>query len=224
MSIRDAILSARVMGIVMNFPLYDGRVSDKARQLIVEGRVDKALTEYRRLADLGSGMAKCVLAYLSLRGFPNAPRDVSAAKTLATAALGTEPGYANYILAYAAAAERDAAKSVDLMCRSYRACFIPAASALGLICAYGSRKYPKKAEFFFWRAIRLGHVPALYLLCRLYMRGDCGLVKRILAIIVIPVVLMYVWICNRLLIFSIHTFRHFNITVPPMFNERALRT
>ena len=225
MSISDAILSARVLGIVMNFPLYDGKVSVKARQLIADGRLDEALAEYRRLADLGSGMAKCVLAYLNLRGLPRVPRDLEAAKNLASAALRSEPGYANYILAYVAQFEKNTAKSIDLMLQSYRARFIPAASALGLICGqgYGVARDPKKAEIFFWRAIRSGHIPAPYLLCRLYIRGDCGVVKRILAILAIPVVIAYVAICSRFLIFSIYNFRHFNVTVPPMFNERALR-
>jgi TPR repeat protein len=225
MSIRDVILSARVVGIVMNFPLYDGKVSDKARQLIADGKLDEALAEYRRLSDLGSGMAKCVLAYLNLRGLPRAMPDLKTAKELASAALRSEPGYANYILAYVAQFEKNVDKSIDLMYLSYRARFIPAASALGLICGqgYGVAKDPKKAEIFFWRAIRAGHVPALYLLCRLCMRGDCGVVKRILAILVSPVVFIYLWICSRFLTFSIYTFRHFNVTVPPMFNERGLR-
>lgn len=225
MSLRDAILSARVLGIVMNFPLYDGKVSDKARQLIADGRLDEALAEYRRLADLGSGMAKCVLAYLSLRGVPHAPRDLEAAKDLASAALRSEPGYANYILAYVAQFEKNAAKSIDLMVKSYRAGFLPAASALGLICGqgYGGAKDPRKAETFFWRAIRSGHTPAPLLLCRFYARGDCGIAKRFLGALMIPVAFMYVWICSRFLIFSVYTFRHFNVAVPPMFNERALR-
>jgi len=221
----DFILSARIAGVVMNFPLYDGGVSEKARRLIAGGRLDEALEEYRRLADLGSGLAKCVLAYLNLRDLPRRPRDVTAAKSLANAALNAEPGYANFVLAYAAAFEKNAPKAADLMYRSHEAKFIPAASALGLILSqgYGTSKNPKKAEIFFLRAIFARHNPAPMLLCRFYLRGDCGLAKWVLGLLFSPFAFAYAWICVRFLIFSIYTFRHFNVSVPPMFNERALR-
>jgi len=225
MLVRDLILSARIVGIVMNFPLYDGNVSDKARRFIADGKLDKALAEYRRLAELGSGLAKCVLAYLNLRDLPHAPRNVEAAKILANAALSSEPGYANYVLSYAAYFEKNAAKAIDLMCESHKAKFIPAASALGLILGqgYGVSKHPKEAETFFLRAIVSGHIPAPMLLCRFYMRGDCGNAKRIVGLLLFPFSFLYVWISTRFLIFSIYTFRHFNVSVPPMFNEHALR-
>jgi TPR repeat protein len=214
------------MGIVMNFPLYDGRVSEKARRLIADGRLGEALAEYRRLADLGSGLAKCVLAYLCLRDLPGAPRNVVAAKDLATAALGSEPGYANYILSYVAIYEENAAKAIDLMCESYKAHFIPAASAIGLILGqgYGVSKHPKEAEIFFTRAIFAGHLPAPLLLCRFYLQGQCGLAKQLLGLLLLPFSILYVWAPSRFAIFSIQAFRHFNASVPPMFNERALRT
>jgi hypothetical protein len=61
------------------------------------------------------------------------------------------------------------------------------------------------------------------LLCRFYMRGDCGNAKRVFGLLLFPFSFLYVWISTRFLIFSIYAFRHFNVSVPPMFNERALR-
>lgn len=214
------------MGIVMNFPLYDGGVSEKAHRLIADGRLREALAEYQRLAATGSALAKCVLAYLHLRDLPCAPRDVEAAKVLATTALSREPGYANYVLSYAANFEGDAKKAINLMSAAYMAHFMPAASALGLILAqgYGVSKHPKEAEIVFVRAIRAGHIPATFMLCRFYMQGQRGFAKRLLGLLFVPLALLYVWITTRFMIFSIHTFRHFNISIPPMFNERALRT
>jgi hypothetical protein len=118
MGLKDIVLSARTCGFVMNYPLYDGGVSEKARRLIAEGRVAAALAEYQRLAATGSAIAKCVLAYLHLRDFPGAPHDVEASKVLATAALSREPGYANFILSYAAHFENDAKRAVHLMAAS----------------------------------------------------------------------------------------------------------
>src|SRR5271168_3624423 len=95
MGLKDILLSARVTGNVMNFPLYDGGVSEKARRSIAAGKLSEALAEYHRLASMGSALAKCVLAYLSLRNLPGAPRNVEMAKEFANAALSREPGYAN---------------------------------------------------------------------------------------------------------------------------------
>jgi TPR repeat protein len=226
MGLKDMLLSARITGIVMNFPLYDCGVSEKARQLIAAGKLSEALSEYHRLATMGSAPAKCVLAYLSLRNLPGAPRNVDAAKALANAALSREPGYANYVLSYVAALEKDAKGAINRMVDSYMAKFIPASTALALIHAqgYGIGKHPKEAEIFFLRAIFAGHIPAPYALCRFYMSGNRGFAKQILGAVLTPVGWLYLWIATRFMIFSIRTFRHFNLEVPPMFNEKALKS
>ena len=225
MGLKDICLSARITGFVMNFPLYDGGVSEKARRLIADGRLAAALEEYQRLAATGSAMAKCVLAYLHLRDLPGAPHDVEASKVLATAALGREPGYANFILSYAAHFENDAKKAIHLMAASYRAKFVPATSALGLIFAagYGVAKHPNEAETFFLRAIRSGHIPSTLVLCRFYKRGQRGFLKSIVGQLLFPFAWLYVWITARFMIFSIRQFRHFHMSALPMFNEKALR-
>src|SRR5262249_2942193 len=109
------------------------------------------------------------------------------------AALNSEPGYANYVLAYVAAFNKDPGKSVRLMSQSYQAGFTPAASALGLILSqgYGVSKNAKQAETFFLRAAAGGHVPAPMLLCRFYMKGDCGIAKMILGSLLFPFMFAY---------------------------------
>jgi TPR repeat protein len=209
----------------MNFPLYDAGVSEKARQSIAAGKLSEALAEYHRLASMGSALAKCVLAYLSLRNLPGAPRNVEAAKEFANAALSREPGYANYVLSYVAYYEKDPKKAINLMVASYMAKFVPASTALALINAqgYGVSKHPKEAEIFFLRAVSAGHIPATFMLCHFYMRGNRGFAKRLLGAVLSPFAFLYVWIATRFMIFSIRTFRHFNVDVPPMFNEKALK-
>lgn len=225
MGLKDIVLSARVTGIVMNYPLYDYGVSERARRSIAAGKLSEALAEYHRLAEAGSARAKCVLAYLSLRNLPGAPRNVETAKAFANAALSREPGYANYVLSYVAGFEKRPKDAINRMVDSYKANFIPAASALGLIMAqgYGVTKHPKEAETFFLRAISAGHIPAPMLLCRFYMRGSRGFVKRVLGAVFFPFAFMYVWVATRFCIFSMRTFRHFNVEVPPMFNEKGLK-
>jgi hypothetical protein len=36
----------------------------------------------------------------------------------------------------------------------------------------GIAKHPKEAEIFFLRAISAGHIPAVWMLCLFYMRGE----------------------------------------------------
>jgi TPR repeat protein len=209
----------------MNYPLYDGHVSEKARALIAAGRLNEALGEYQRLADLGSGIAKCVLAYLYLYDLPGIPRSIEAAKRLAAAAISTEPGYANYILSNVAILEKQARNAIDLMIASCKARFIPSFSALGLMLAlgYGGRIYPKTAELLFWRAIFAGYLPAPMLLCRFYAQGQRGFMKRIIGLLFLPLSMIYAWVTFRFAIFSVYAFRYFPRSAPPMFNERALR-
>ena len=225
MAARDLICSARIAGIVMNFPLYDGNVSPRARQYIADGKLSEALAEYQRLASMGSNLAKCILAYLNLRDLAGLPRNIESAKSLANAAVAGEPGYANYVLAYAATYEKASEASVRFMALSYKAGFMPAASALGLILSqgYGVEKDSFKAEQYFLRAIIMGHVPAPMLLCRFYTLGRRGFFKQIAGISLFPTAFLYAGIATRFLIFSIHCFRHFRSTTPPMFNEEALK-
>ena len=63
---KDSRLSARVFGTVLNFPLYDGDCCPAARECLALGDVTGAVAEWQRLADLGSGTARCILAYLYL--------------------------------------------------------------------------------------------------------------------------------------------------------------
>jgi TPR repeat protein len=124
---------------------------------------------------------------LSLRDLPGAPRNIDAAKAYANAALSREPGYANYILSYVAYYEKDSKKAINLMVESYMAKVIPAATALALMNAqgYGVTKHPKEAEIFFLRAIFAGHIPAAFMLCRFYMRGNRGFAKRLLGALIV---------------------------------------
>src|ERR1700743_121120 len=209
----------------MNFPLYNAHVSSKVRELIADGRLSEAVADLSRLASMGSNLAKCVLAYLSLRNIPDLPQHIEKAKALGNAALGSEPGYANYVLAYAASYEKDAPTSARLMYSSYKAGFVPAASALGLLLAqgYGAAKDYKKAEGYFLRAVAMKHIPAPMLLCRFYTLGRRGVLKQILGILLFPCAFLYAVIMTRFLIFSVYSFRHIRSN-RPMFNAEAIKS
>jgi hypothetical protein len=226
MGLKNIILSARITGMVMNYPLYDGEVSAAARELIAQGRLDAAIAEYRRLADLGSGRARCVLAYLHLRDLPGRPRDVDIAKKLATSALTSEPGYANYVLATSAMIEGDSSHCAPIMAESCKARFPPAFAAMAQIFnqGYGVKRDPKYAETLFLRAIEFKYIPAEFMICKLYSTGDLGPIKHLFGRIALPFAWVRLWFLTRFMIFSVRTFRHFNVIKPPMFNEGALKS
>src|SRR3974390_3017645 len=114
------------MGRVLNDPLYDGDCSRTARDRLEAGDVDGALAEWRRLADLGSGRARCILSYISLRGTASVPPDLAGARRLASSAVGAERGYANYVLAWIAIKEGKASSVAQYLGESFRAGFTPA--------------------------------------------------------------------------------------------------
>jgi hypothetical protein len=96
---KESRQSAQVFLRVLKLPLYDGDCCPFARELLAVGDVDGAIAEWRRLADLGSGRARCVLAYISLNGTESTSPDIEEARRLASSAVSGERGYANYVLA-----------------------------------------------------------------------------------------------------------------------------
>ncbi|MFO1466948.1 MAG: hypothetical protein U1F35_11040 [Steroidobacteraceae bacterium] len=218
-------MSFIISGTVLNYPIYDGNVSPQARILLSEGKVNAAIAEYRRLASLGSAMARCVLAYLELRGLPNTDVNLAEAKRLASEALGSEPGFANYILANVAMEERDFSKLLRLMYQSSVGGFVPAYAALAMLFNQGVTVPPDPAfaEKMFKRAIGQGHVPSSYLLYRLYQTGRLGTWKKVMGALMVPFSWIFLWLRTRTDLFSVKVFRHFSRRDPPMFNPHGIK-
>jgi hypothetical protein len=123
-------LSARICGHVLNYPLYDGDCSPAAREYLAAGNVEGAISEWQRLADLGSGRTRCVLAYLRFRGTPSTLADVMQAKRIALSAVAGERGYANYLLGCFALSELQMGAAVKYFIDSHKAGFTPAQTAM----------------------------------------------------------------------------------------------
>ena len=127
--------SARVIWHVLIFPLYDGNCSPAARRLLEVGDVDGAIAEWQRLADLGSGRARCVLAFVALTGTASKEPDIEEARRLATSALSGERGYANFVLGCIAIKERRVSSIAQYLGESNKAGFLPAATLLASLAA-----------------------------------------------------------------------------------------
>jgi hypothetical protein len=214
---RESQQSARVLGHVLNFPLYDGDCSPAARKFLAVGDIDAAIAEWRRLADLGSGRARCVLAYLALKGTQSAPPDLEEARRLASSALSGERGYANYVLGCIALKEKQGANVAQSLGESYRAGFMPAATLLASLTLEArqlSEKAKSGAESLLQRASADGHRPAQLILCRSYLRGRLGFGRRFLGVCLFPVAAARLVVSLKYRVFSVNSFYYSNSSGP----------
>lgn len=214
---REGQQSARVLGHVLNFPLYDGECSPAARELLAVGNIAGAIAEWRRLADLGSGRARCVLAYLALKGTQSTPPDLEEARLLATSALSGERGYANYVLGCIALKENNTSNVAQYFGESYRAGFMPAATLLASLSLGGrntSAKTKRSAESLLRKASAAGHRPAQISLCGFYLRGRFGFARRFLGVCLLPFAMTRMMLSIKYRVFSVNSFYYSNRTGP----------
>jgi hypothetical protein len=222
---KESQQSARVMGHVLNFPLYDGNCSATARTMLARGDVDGAIAEWHRLADLGSGRARCVLAFVALNGTPSTEPDLDAARQLASSALTGDKGYANYLLACIALKENQGAAVVaQYLGESYKSGFLPGAALLASL-TIGSRDSSKKsrdlARNILRKAASAGYRPARLALCGWYVRGRFGLAHRVLGLAMMPIAIFRVAWAAKFHGFSLASFRYFIHPRVPLFADAS---
>jgi hypothetical protein len=209
---KESQQSARVIWHVLNFPLYDGECSPTARRLLEVGDVDGAISEWQRLADLGSGRARCILAFLALIGTRSGEPDIEEARRLASSAISGDRGYANYVLGCIAIKERQVSSIAQYLGESNKAGFVPAATMLASL-AIGARNTSAKtksgAERMLRKAAAAGHRPALLALCGYYLRGRFGFAKRLLGLISFPLAIIQYILSAKYRGFSIGSFQYF---------------
>ena len=82
---------------------------------------------------LGSGSARCILAYVHLMGTPTMSADLEEARRIALSAVSGARGYATYLLGCIALREKEPAEGVKLFVESIKAGFVPASTHLASI-------------------------------------------------------------------------------------------
>ncbi len=222
---KDKRLSASIFGRVLNSPLYDGDCSPAAREYLAAGDIDSAVEEWRRLADLGSGRARCILAYLNFTGTPLSPADIDEAKQIALTAVAGERGYANYLLGSISLKERQIDAAAKYFVESIKAGFLPAfmAAASILLRSVGASKERKQSAInLIRRAISGGHLPARIALSAAYISGKVGLAKRALGFGLLPLALIRYLVGARYHVFSIHYFQIVPNSKYPLFNAESI--
>ena len=204
-------LSVRASIFSLNYPLFDGNVSREAREFLARGKTAEAIAEYRRLAALGSGQARGILAYAYLIGTRFTPRDLDAAESLASLAAVSAPGFSHYILGFVALARGDTGKSFSRFIVSKKAGFAPAFSASAQLYSNLYRTAERDlrlTEGLFIRAIRMGHVPAWMFLALFYLKGTRGTLKRVAGAALLPVSLVLYYLFWKFNTFSMSTFSY----------------
>jgi hypothetical protein len=217
--------SASIFGHVLNSPLYDGDCSQAAREHLAAGDIDSAVREWRRLADLGSGRARCILAYLSFKGTPLSPIDIDEAKRIALTAVPGERGYANYLLGSISLKERQIDVAANHFVESVKAGFLPAFMAAASILLRGSgasKERKQSAINLIRRAISGGHIPARIALSAAYISGKVGFGKRILGFGLFPLALIRYLAGARYHVFSIHYFNIVPNSKYSLFNAESI--
>lgn len=218
-------LSASIFGHVLNSPLYDGDCSPAAREYLAAGDIDSAVGEWRRLADLGSSRARCILAYLSFKGTPLSPADTDEAKRIALTAVAGERGYANYLLGSISLKERQIDAAAKYFVESVKAGFLPAfmaAASILLRSGDASKERKQSAINLIRRAINDGHIPARIALSAAYISGKIGLAKRVLGIGMFPFALIRYLMGARYHVFSIHYFQIVPSSKYSLFNAESI--
>jgi hypothetical protein len=221
---KDSRLSARVFGPVLNFPLYDADCCPAARDCLAVGNVVSAIAEWQRLADLGSGGARCVLAYLHLMGALSAPIDLEEARRIALSAVGGSRGYANYLLGCISLREKQGSEAVKYFLEAIKAGFMPAATHLASLLIRGpSQDSKQKAATLLRKAVAAGHRPALYRLAVVYLSGQLGFTRRVVGLALLAPAFVRVWLALKYQVFSIQCFQVLAGTTRPLFTEESQR-
>jgi TPR repeat protein len=213
-------LSIKTFYGVLNQPLFDGGCSQKARELLADGNIEDAIKEWSRLADLGSGNARCVLAYIHFRGAPTIAPDLHKAKALAVGATSTSRGYANYLLGCFALAEGSIAHAMNYLKISREEQFVPSLTLLAWVrFRYNAiaGKNQQNAEKLAMLAIKAGNVPARALLARIQCSGKLGLIKRFQGIVSMPFYILLGFLSTRSNVFSINCFHYSPTFKLPLF-------
>jgi hypothetical protein len=218
-------LSARVFGRVLNYPLYDGDCSPAAREYLAAGNVAGAIAEWQRLADLGSGRARCVLSYLHLMGAPTIPVDLEEARRLALSAITGERGYANYLLACIAFREKRGPEGLKYLMESHKAGFAPASTSLAAIVMKGASADQKRNAIRMLRqAAAAGHWPARLRLVGFYLSGQQGFFKRALGLALLLPAFITLSLGLRYQVFSVHCFQYMANAKQSLFNDESIRS
>jgi len=222
---KEKRLSASIFGHVLNSPLHDGDCSPAAREYLAAGDIESAIGEWRRLADLGSGRARCVLAYLSFKGTPVSPADIDEAKRIALTAIAGERGYANYLLGSISLKERQIDAAAKYFVESIKAGFLPAfmaAASILLGSSGASTERKQNAVNMIRRAISGGHIPARMALSAAYISGKLGLAKRAVGFGTFPLALIGYLAGARYHVFSINYFQIVPNSKYSLFNAESI--
>lgn len=212
----------------MNYPIYIPEEDPDIAALLVEGNVARLVTVLKRRTSLGSGSAAAVLGVLEFMGaISGKPNPHAAISCCAGPAKAGYP-YAQYVLAWAYWEIGNRTDAMRWMKRPAAASFLPALvdSARILVTMADSAVELRSAVGFLWAAHRLGHVVPLAVISGIASRGQLGLIRRLLGLVLFPyaaIRLMLVVRCEPFGIrsFSLHRRQNVPFFRPPVRPDRS---
>ncbi len=182
------------------------------------------MTEWQRLADLGSSSARCVLAYVHFMGTPTMPADLEEARRIALTAVSGARGYANYLVGCIALREKQPTEGVKFFLESIKAGFVPAATHLASITVRSASAQTKQNALKLLRqSAAAGHRPALLRLAGAYLSGKCGFSHRAVGLALLVPAFARMWFSLKYKIFSIQSFQVVTTRNQTLFNENGIR-
>lgn len=196
----------------LNYPLYVPTLGDRIEKSLIDGDLDGFHRELRRFAALGSRPASALLGYLYLRGaFKGGPRPDLAETHSVEGAKEGDP-FSQYVLAWSFFNRGRRADATNWMLKSATSGdFLPAIVDSGVWMASGSGfKAPDAPAGLktLWLAQKKGHRFAIAYIAQMFLRGRFGIIGRIVAIIVFPLLILWGALATLLWPFSAKTFAH----------------
>lgn len=223
--VRRCILSPSVW-TTLNYPVYIPIEQRDIVPLLLAGDATRLAAELRRRISPGSASAAALLGFLELMGAISGIADPQAAITCCSAPAKAGSPYAQYVLSWAYWHSGRETDALRWMKRPAAASFLPALVDSGRMLANlaGDAQRKRAAVRILWGAHRLGHAAALGIISGIALRGDLGLVQRLLGVALFPYAMIRGLIAYRCAPFAITTFTIDRRSEGPLLSSTEVAT
>jgi hypothetical protein len=197
----------------LSFPIYVPNELTQIGPLLSAGRVFDACGELWRLTSLGSNQAAALLQYMYVRGICWEPQRRATVHLKCQQAAMSGYSYAQYVMAIGERVLADHASALKWLDLANKQSFGPALAESGRMAAVVGHQF-KIARAFFWRGIRTYHLPSVVYYLSFCIRGKYGLPRRLVALLLFPLVVSLLQLIAWLFPYKLFVFSH-------LFKKRA---
>lgn len=201
-------IEARPVWKAINYPIFIPEGNSDIADLLVRGEVGKLVEMLKRRISLGSAPAAALLGYLEFMGAISGTPDSKAALTCCIGAAKAGDPYAQYVLAWAHWDLGNRDEALRWMKRPAAAAFLPAVVDTGRMLALlaDNAGELRTAVGILWGAHKFGHVVPLVAISGIAIRGQLGLIQRLLGLVLAPYAVVRLMLRYRCEPFAIRSF------------------